>query len=119
VLLLFERVQRVEAFVAKILERIAVKSIRAALCDDLDHPADCEPKFGRRSDGIHLEFLHGALWIVLARLALFGPCVRHAVHEERIRVKGGACGNRHVVVEGARSVLTRARHQEREVQILA
>ena len=69
--------------------------------------------------GVDLEFLHGALGEVLARLALFGPGIGDAVDGESIGVETVASTDLHVVVEGAGRRLGGARHEQREVEILS
>ncbi len=108
----------VQALVAEVLERIAVQIVAARLGHDLDHAAGRQPELRLVLNVADLELLDRVLGEVLARLAVLGEIVDHAVHD----VAGAVEGHRPADVDGgeerSRGVLTRSRHQQRQRQVL-
>jgi hypothetical protein len=105
-LALLEVVLRVQALVAEILERVAVKLVRARLGHDGDEAAGGESVLGLVLHRVHLELADRVLRKVLPRLALLGPGVGDPVGHEGVAVEGAAGADVHVVLEHANCVLT-------------
>ena len=114
-----EDAARVQRLVAEVLEGRAVNVVGPGLGDHLHDAARRQAELRLVAGVGDLEFLDRVLRQILTRLAVLDPVVDHPVDD----VPGAIEGHRSADVDGgeerARSVHGRARHEQRQREVLA
>src|ERR1043166_73202 len=85
-----ELVVVIESRIPPVFEDLAMELVGAAPGDHVNHAAHRQALLGLELADVHPKFLDGALGEILARLALLGPGIGHAVDREAVGIEPAA-----------------------------